>query len=196
MPIRRKDPACVLTWKNDAELDRLTALNEKLNQGATKHSLRRDADLKQQEVEALKERLQQYDGYIRNDTDLLECVQVLFRGKDSARFTPAQARERLNGSPFSAGNWRELERKIENTKASRQYVAESLNKAEAELRAAIDLLETCDQVLGGSFLQTMAQKELQRRNAETGAVPNGQADAETELIKTRIHRLTRRIYRM
>ncbi len=177
-PVRKKNPKGLLTWENDAVLDKLTALNEKLNQGATKLSLRRDADLKQQEVEELKERLQQYDGYIRNDTDLLECAQVLFRGKESARFTPAQARERLNGSPFSAGNWRELERKIENTKASRQYVAESLNKAEAELREAIDMLETCDQVLGGSFLQTMAQKELQQRNAETGAVPNGQADAD------------------
>ncbi len=177
-PVRKKNPKGLLTWENDAVLDKLTALNEKLNQGATKLSLRRDADLKLQEVEELKERLQQYDGYIQNDTDLLECAQVLFRGEDSARFTLAQARERLNGAPFSAGNWRELERKIENTKASRQYVAESLNKAETELRAAIDLLETCDQVLGGSFLQTMAQKELQRRNAETGAVPNGQADAD------------------
>ena len=177
-PVRKKNPKGLLTWENDAVLDKLTALNEKLNQGATKLSLRRDADLKQQEVEELKERLQQYDSYIQNDADLLECAQVLFRGEDSARFTPAQALERLNGSPFSAGNWRELERKIENTKASRQYVAESLNKAEAELHEAIDLLETCDQVLGGSFLQTMAQKELQRRNAETGAVPNGQADAD------------------
>ena len=177
-PVRKKNPKGLLTWENDAVLDKLTALNEKLNQGATKLSLRRDADLKQQEVELIKERLQQYDGYIRNDTDLLECAQVLFCGKDSARFTPAQARERLSGSPFSAGNWRELERKIENTKASRQYVAESLNKAETELREAIDLLETCDQVLGGSFLQTMAQKELQRRKAESGAVPNGQMDAD------------------
>ena len=177
-PVRKKNPKGLLTWENDAVLDKLTVLNEKLNQGATKLSLRRDADLKQQEVEELKERQQQYDGYIQNDTDLLECAQVLFRGKDSTRFTLAQTRERLNGSPFSAGNWRELERKIENTKASRQYVAESLNKAETELREAIDLLETCDQVLGGSFLQTMAQKELQRRNAETGAVPNGQMDAD------------------
>ena len=55
-------------------LDKLTALNEKLNQGATKFTLRRDADLKQQDVEELKERLRQYDGYIQNDTDLLECA--------------------------------------------------------------------------------------------------------------------------
>lgn len=190
-PVRKKNPKGLLTWENDPVLDKLTALNEKLNQGAIKLSLRRDADLKQQEVEELKERLKQYDGYIRNDTDLLECAQVLFRGEDSARFTPAQARERLNGSPFSAGNWRELERKIENTKASRQYVAKSLNKAEAELRAAIDLLETCDQVLGGSLLQTMAQKELQRRNAETGAVPNGQVDADAPPERVQFNRRRR-----
>ena len=50
-PVRKKNPKGLLTWENDAVLDKLTALNEKLNQGATKLSLRRDADLKQQEVE-------------------------------------------------------------------------------------------------------------------------------------------------
>ena len=63
-------------------LDKLTTLNEKLNQGATKFTLRRDADLKQQDVEELKERLRQYDGCIQNDTDLLECAQVLFCADD------------------------------------------------------------------------------------------------------------------
>ena len=48
LPIRRKDPARVLTWKNDAQLDRLTALNEKINNGATLDSLRADMAKKEQ----------------------------------------------------------------------------------------------------------------------------------------------------
>ena len=50
LPIRRKDPARVLTWKNDAQLDRLTALNEKINNGATIDSLRADMAKKEQAV--------------------------------------------------------------------------------------------------------------------------------------------------
>ncbi len=42
--------------------------------------------------------------------------------------------------------------------------------------ALLTMLETM--VLGGSFLQTMVQQEMQRRNAESGDVPNGQVDAD------------------
>lgn len=178
-PVRKKNPKGLLTWENDAVLDKLTALNEKLNQGATKLSLRRDADLKQQEVEELKEQLKKYDGYVQNDIDLLECAQVVFCGKQSPRFTPEQAKARLAECPrMTSYNWRDWEPHLESLRESRQYTTDCLQKAETELREAIDMLETCEQVLGGSFLQSMAQKELQRRNAETGAVPNGQTDAD------------------
>ncbi len=178
-PVRKKNPKGLLTWENDAVLNKLTALNEKLNQGATKLSLRRDADLKQQEVEELKERLRQYDGYVQNDIVLLECARVVFAREHSPQFTPEQATARLAECPrMTSYNWRDWEPHLESLRESRQYTVDCLQKAETELREAIDMLETCEQVLGGSFLQTMAQKKLQRRNAETGAVPNGQTDAD------------------
>ena len=113
------------------------------------------------------------------DTFILECARVVFAGEHSPRFTPEQAKARLAECPrMMSYNWRDWEPHLESLKESRQYTADCLQKAETELREAIDMLETCEQVLGGSFLQTMAQKELQRRNAETGAVPNGQTDAD------------------
>lgn len=54
-----------------------------------------------------------------------------------------------------------------------------LSPARIIMCEAIDMLETCELVLGGSFLQTMARKKLQRRNAENGTVPNGQTDTDT-----------------
>ena len=44
MPVRKKNPKHILTWKNDAELDRLTALNAKINNGATLNSLRAEME--------------------------------------------------------------------------------------------------------------------------------------------------------
>lgn len=46
----QKKPRGILTWKNDAQLDRLTALNEKINNGATLDSLRADMAKKEQAV--------------------------------------------------------------------------------------------------------------------------------------------------
>ena len=49
-PVCKKNPRGILTWKNDAQLDRLTALNEKINNGATLDSLRADMAKKENAV--------------------------------------------------------------------------------------------------------------------------------------------------
>ena len=178
-PVRKKNPQGILSWQNDAELDRLTALNAKINQGATLDSLRRDAEKKQQEVNELTERLEELDSYVRHHEDLVECAQIVFYDKQSARFTPEEAREMLRKESYlNAGNWRESEQRIEKAKSYRQNVTDNMWQAEAELREAVGYLTTAEQVLGGSFLQVLERQEDQRRKAESGAVPNGQTDAD------------------
>ena len=54
MPVRKKNPNHILTWKNDAELDRLTALNAKINNGATLNSLRADMEKKAEAVQEIE----------------------------------------------------------------------------------------------------------------------------------------------
>ena len=178
-PVIKKNPKGILSWQNDAVLDKLTALNAKINQGATLNSLRRDAEQKQQEVHELRERLEELDSYVRHHEDLVECAQIVFYDKQSARFTPEEARELLRKESYlNAGNWRESEQRIENARSYRHHVTDSLQQAEAELREAVDYLTTAEQVLGGSFLQVLERQEDQRRKAESGAVPNGQIDAD------------------
>ena len=54
------------------------------------------------------------------------------------------------------------------------------NIAVTEARLHLLDLTTAEQVLGGSFLQVLDRQEDQRRKAESGAVPNGQTDAEPQ----------------
>ena len=178
-PVRKKNPKGILSWQNDAELDRLTALNAKINQGATLDSLRQDAEKKQQEVNELTERLEELDSYVRHHEDLVECAQIVFYDKQSAQFTPEEAREMLRKESYlNAGNWRESEQRIEKAKSYRQNLTDILRQAEKELREAGGYLTTAEQVLGGSFLQVLERQEDQRRKAESGAAPNGQTDAD------------------
>lgn len=58
LPMRRKDPARALTWQNDAELNRLTSLNEKINQGATLDSLRADMAKKEKNVREIEQTIE------------------------------------------------------------------------------------------------------------------------------------------
>lgn len=125
MPVRRKNPNRVLSWVNDAELDRLTALNEKINQGATLDSLRSDMAEKEEAVQRIE---QTRDGCDGSDQELIM---------------------RLNAA---------------------------LIHAEHELRDAAELLTTAEQVLGGTYLQTIGDAERQRRESdfiENGTKPGG-----------------------
>ena len=120
MPVRRKNPNRVLSWVNDAELDRLTALNEKINHGATLDSLRADMAEKEEAVRRIE---RTRDGGGGSDQDLIM---------------------KLNAA---------------------------LTIAENELRDAAELLTTAEQVLGGTYLQTIGDAERQRR--ESDYIENG-----------------------
>ena len=120
MPIRKKNPQHILTWENDTELDKLTALNAKINEGATLNSLRADMAEKEEAVRRIE---QTWD-----DCDNSDQYTIM----------------KLNAS---------------------------LLLAEKELREAADLLTTAEQVLGGTFLQTVADEERNRK--ESKYVPNG-----------------------
>ena len=58
LPVHKKNPQHILTWKNDAELDRLTSLNEKINQGATLDSLRADMAKKEKAVREIEQTIE------------------------------------------------------------------------------------------------------------------------------------------
>lgn len=120
MPVRRARPDHILTWENDAELNRLTALNAKINEGATLDSLR--ADMAEKE----------------------EAVRRIGRTLDGCDGSNQEIIMKLNAA---------------------------LIHAEHELRDAADLLTTAEQVLGGTFLQTVADAERNRK--ESKYVPNG-----------------------
>ena len=125
MPVRKKNPNRVLSWVNDAELDRLTALNERINRGATLDSLR--ADMAEKE----------------------EAVRRIERTRDGCDGSNQELIMKLNAA---------------------------LTIAEHELRDAAELLTTAEQVLGGTYLQTIGDAERQRRESdyiENGTKPGG-----------------------
>ena len=83
MPVRRKNQKRVLSWMNDAELDRLTALNEKINQGATLDSLRADMAEKEEAVRRIERARDGCDG---SDQDLiLKLNAALIQAEDELR---------------------------------------------------------------------------------------------------------------
>lgn len=171
-------------------LNKLPGLLVKINDGATLYSLRRDADLKQQEIADYKDRLQECDRYMKRFQDLLECAHIVLHDQQPVRFSHGEAQAMLEKEYPDGQKWncRELEQRLENAKTYRQHTTDCIVQAEAELREAVDWLDTAEQVLGGTFLQNMVQQEMQQRQSANGSVsddsaangsnPNGQTDAD------------------
>ena len=125
MPVCKKNPQHVLTWENDAELDRLLALNSKINEGTMLDSLREDMAEKE------------------------EAVRSIERAREHCNAADTETMIRLNAA---------------------------LTLAEQELRDAAEMLTTAEQVLGGTYLQTIGDAERQRRESdyiENGTKPGG-----------------------
>ena len=129
MPVRKKDPHKLLTWQNDAVLDRLLSLNEKINQGATLESLR--AEIAEQEKTVL-----QIERELEANSDMKDEIQM-------------------------------------------QKNAELL-VAQQKLKDAADFLTIAEQVLGGTYLQTIGESERLRRESEY--IQNGKTEGNGNLI--------------
>ena len=76
LPIRKCKPEKPLTWINDVELNKLTALNEAINKGETLDSIRRRfTELTEQESEAAQA-VEQYERMTRRTPDEAEGMKA------------------------------------------------------------------------------------------------------------------------
>jgi hypothetical protein len=174
---RKKNPERVYCWINDVELDRMLALNKKINEGATLESLRRDFAAKEEAVTQMYDRAEAEKNDLRFALDLREQLEMLFGGVPSQRFSRQQAEAALQRYPvITASNWRNVETLIANCREQTAKAAADLTKAEAELKAAAELFSLAEHVYAGAHVQELVNREQQVRFAET--LPSGMIAAD------------------
>ena len=176
LPMRRKAQEKPFSWTNDAELDKLLRLNQRINEGATVETLRQEL-AEQNEMAAAKEAaLKKEQNDLKTFLELQEQIAVVFEGKRSDVFTYEQAAAGVRRFPsIGRDNYRNIEKLIRNqTEALKNAEAEHA-QAQADLKNASELLTVAEQVMGGTFVQSLVYEERQRREAKY--IPNGLKDA-------------------
>ena len=169
---RKRIPEKVYAWTNDSELDRLLALNKRINDGTTLRSLRQDFAAKDEAMHQKYDAAQSEKHDLQFALDLKEKLELIFGGIPSKRFTKQQAEETLRKYPsITAGNWRNVETMISNSRAQATKAAEELAQAEAELKEAAELYTLAERVYSGAHIQIMVNAETEARSAAD--VPNG-----------------------
>ena len=113
--------------------------------------------------------------------DLKEKLLIVYEGKPSRLFTKDQAVAALKAYPsITAQNYRNVDALIANQEAAVQQAAADLAQKQKEFSESSDTLATAEKVFGGTYVQSLAAEERQRR--ETQYLPNGIKSANGEGI--------------
>lgn len=172
LPMRRRDQQKPYAWTNDAELDSLLALNQKINSGATLESLRRDFAEKEKSAADAESKLRAEEKDLQSFYDLKEKLLIVYEGKPSRVFTAEQAAASLKAYPsINRTNYWNVGALIADQEETVRRVAADHTQKQSELAESSDTLATAEKVFGGTYVQSLAAEERLRR--ETQFIPNG-----------------------
>ena len=177
LPMRKRDLKKPYAWTNDAELDKLLALNKRLNEGATLETLRREFAAQEEKVSGMDAALQKQRNDLKSFHELKEKIEIVFEGKKSAVFTYDQAKAAVQQFPnIGQNNYKNIYDLIETETTNLKKAEESMEAESEKLKEASEILSTAEKVMGGTYVQTLVGEEWQRREAKY--VPNGLKNAE------------------
>lgn len=172
LPMRRRDQKKPFAWTNDSELDSLLSLNKRINDGASLESLRADFAEKEKAAADTESRLRSEEKDLRSFYDLKEKLLIVYEGKQSRLFSREQARASLKLYPsITPENYRNVDALIANQEEAVRSASAAYEQAQKELAKSSATLATAEKVFGGTYVQSLAAEERQRR--ETQYIPNG-----------------------
>ena len=172
LPVRKINSCKPLSWTNDRELDRLLALNQKINEGANLESMRNEFEKAEKIAAETEKSLEKSKKDLKAFQELKEKIQIVFEGKSSERFTRQQAERTLQNYPnITESNYRNVDILISNEMENVGRIEAELDKAKEELKQAADNFSAMEKICGGTYIQSLVGEERQRR--EANLIPNG-----------------------
>ena len=172
LPMNKVNARKPFMWTNDKELDKLTALNAKINSGATLDTVRNDFHNAEQNFSEKENEFNKAKKDLVSYYELKEKISIVYDGKSSEKFTREQALQTISKFPsINETNYTKVDALIEKQKDTVRAAQQKMNDAKAELDSAAELYATMEKIMGGTYVQSLAADERQRREADV--IPNG-----------------------
>lgn len=172
LPVKKREKNKPFSWTNDSELDKIIALNNKINSGATLETLRKDFENAENAVTEKEKILDKAKSNLKIFYQLKEKLEIVFENKKSEVFTRQQAEETLKKYPnINSHNYRNVEKLINNETENVRQAEENLKSAQENLRQSADIFSVAEKVFGGTYIQSLVGEERERKESEF--IPNG-----------------------
>lgn len=172
LPMRKCEKHKPFSWTNDSELDRIIALNNKINSGATLESLKRDFEDSENSVIEKEKILDKAKSDLKTFYDLKEKIEIIFENKKSEIFTREQAELTLKKYPnINIHNYHNVDMLINKETENVQQSENNLEAEKEKLKENAEIFSMAEKVFGGTYVQSLVAGERERREAEF--IPNG-----------------------
>lgn len=172
LPMNKLNSKKPFTWTNDKELDRLTSLNAKINSGATLESIREEFHAAEQNLSEKENDVSKAKKDLVSYYELKEKIGIVYEGRVSEKYTREQALQTLSKFPsINEKNYKKIDTLIDNQRKALSAAEKNVQAARSELAAAADSFSTMEKIMGGTYVQSLAAAERDRREAEI--IPNG-----------------------
>lgn len=176
LPMKRREKSKPFSWNNDSELDKIIALNNKINSGATLETLRKDFESAENCFAEKEKILDKAKSDLKTFYELKEKIEIIFEGKKSEVFTHQQAEETLKKYPnINSFNYHNVEILINNEIENIRKYEKNLALEKEKLRHSADIFSMAEKVFGGTYVQSLVGEERERR--ESKFIPNGLKNA-------------------
>ncbi|MDE5862428.1 MAG: hypothetical protein K2H28_09590, partial [Ruminococcus sp.] len=176
LPMKRREKNKPFSWTNDSELDKIIALNNKINTGATLETLRKDFENAENVVAEKEKILDKAKSNLKTFYELKEKLEIVFENKKSDVFTIQQAESTLKKYPnINSGNYRNVDILINNETENVRQAEENLKSAQENFRQSADIFSIAEKVFGGTYVQSLVGEERERK--ESKFMPNGLKNA-------------------
>jgi hypothetical protein len=171
LPMRKTNKKKPFAWTNDAELDRLSELNKKINAGATLDSLRNDFTLLENNVAKTENSIAE----LKTETKLFENLYA--SGERCFKFGEKNERDLalLAEHEVVAESYPRLKMLIGNNEREIADLEKSLTEVRGKLTDTADTLTLMEKVVGSTHVQSLLEAEKQRQQSEY--VKNGLKEA-------------------
>ena len=172
LPMRKREQRKPYAWTNDKEVDKLLLLNQKINSGMTRESLKQELEQQQITVSEKEKAVEKSKADLKIFYDLREQIGIIYEGKESKIFSREQAERTLQHYPtINQSNYQNIEILIQNELENIEKLEEALLPEQEHLKTTSELLAMTDRVMGGTYVQSLVGEERERR--ESDFIPNG-----------------------
>ncbi|MDE7364685.1 MAG: hypothetical protein K2N27_07365, partial [Ruminococcus sp.] len=176
LPMKRREKNKPFSWNNDSELDKITALNNKINSGATLETLRKDFENAENTVTEKEKILDKAKSDLKTFYELKEKIEIVFENKKSEVFTKEQAEQTLKKYPhINSFNYKNVEKLINNETENVRQAEKSLEAEKEKLKDSAGIFSMAEKVFGGTYVQSLVGAERELRESEF--IPNGLKNA-------------------